>query len=97
MKALFIAYNQAYNMEIVDILDTLECRGFTMWRDVSGRGSKDGEPHYGDHAWPTLNNAVLTIVPDEKVDGILRELRIKDEETPALGLRACVWSVDNLY
>lgn len=97
MKGIFIAYNQAYNMEIADMLEKLGCRGFTMWRDVSGRGSVDGEPHYGDHAWPTLNNAVLAMVPDEKVDDILQEVSIMDEETSALGMRAYVWNIEKAY
>ena len=66
MKAIFIAYNQAYYMEIVELLESNGCRGYTMWEDVSGRGSVDGEPHIGNHAWPTMNNAILTFVDDDK-------------------------------
>ena len=33
MKGIFIAYNQAYNMEIADVLEQLGCRGFTMWNE----------------------------------------------------------------
>ena len=62
MKGIFIAYDQAYNMEIADALDKLSCRGFTMWQDIAGRGSETGEPHLGNHAWPTMNNAILTFV-----------------------------------
>ena len=97
MKAIFIVYDQAYNMEIADVLEELGCRGMTMWQDISGRGSETGEPHLGNHAWPTMNNAILTFVSDEKVDGILAAVREKDEETPALGLRAFVWNLENAY
>lgn len=97
MKGIFIAYDQAYNMEIADALEALECRGFTMWQDIAGRGTFTGEPHLGNHAWPTMNNAILTFVPDDKVDEILSVIREKDEETPALGLRAFVWSVEKSY
>ena len=97
MKALFISYNQAYNMEVVDILENLGCRGYTMWNDIAGRGSESGEPHLGSHAWPTMNNAVLAFVPAEKVEDILNEIRLKDEETPALGIRAFVWNVERSY
>ena len=97
MKALFISYNQAYNMEVVDILENLGCRGYTMWNDIAGRGSESGEPHLGSHAWPTMNNALLAFVPAEKVDEILDEIRLKDEETPALGIRAFVWNVERSY
>ncbi len=97
MKGIFIAYDQAYNMEIADVLERTGCRGMTMWHDISGRGSETGEPHLGNHAWPTMNNAILSFVPDEKVDGILAAVRAMDEETPALGLRAFVWNVEKSY
>ena len=97
MKGIFIAYDQAYNMEIADAMEEIGVRGFTMWQDISGRGSETGEPHLGNHAWPTMNNAILTFVPDDKVDDILAMIRAKDEETPALGLRAFVWNVETSY
>ncbi len=97
MKSIFIAYDQAYNMEIADAMEEIGVRGFTMWQDIAGRGSETGEPHLGNHAWPTMNNAILTFVPDDKVDAILAMVRAKDEETPALGLRAFVWNIEKSY
>ena len=97
MKGIFVAYDQAYNMDIADALEHLGCRGFTMWQDIAGRGGVSGEPHLGSHAWPTMNNAMLAFVHDEKVDEILAKLRAMDEETPDLGLRAFVWNVEKSY
>ena len=97
MKGIFIVYDQAYNMEIADAMEEIGVRGYTMWQDIAGRGSETGEPHLGNHAWPTMNNAILTFVPDDKVDEILSMVRAKDEETPALGLRAFVWAVEKYY
>ena len=97
MKGIFIAYDQAYNMDIADAIEKLGCRGFTMWEDIAGRGGFTGEPHLGNHAWPTMNNAILTFVADDKVDSILSQLKDMDEETPALGIRAFVWNVEKFY
>ena len=97
MKGIFIAYDQAYNMDIANELEKLGVRGFTMWQDIAGRGSQTGEPHLGNHAWPTMNNALLTFVEDDKVDAILQAVRACDEESPALGLRAFVWNVEMYY
>jgi hypothetical protein len=44
-----------------------------------------------------MDDALLTFVPDDKVDDILAELRAMDEETPDLGLRAFVWNVEKYY
>ncbi len=97
MKGIFIAYDQAYNMDVAVALEELGVRGFTMWRDIAGRGGYTGEPHLGDHAWPTMNNAILTFVPDDKVDSIIMKLRAMDEETPDLGLRAFAWNIEKSY
>lgn len=94
MKAIFIAYNQAYNEEIVDLLASFRQRGFTRWQDVEGKGGFNGEPHFGNHAWPVLNQAVLTVVPDDKAQGILGALKEKDAESPELGLRAFTWNIE---
>lgn len=94
MKAIFIAYNQAYNEEIVEVLDKFGQRGFTRWDDIMGRGSQEGQPHYGNHAWPVMNHAILSMVQDEKVEPILSELQEKDKNAPDLGLRAFVLNVE---
>ena len=97
MKGIFVAYDQAYNMDIADMLQDLGVRGFTMWHDIAGRGSETGEPHLGNHAWPAMDDALLTFVPDDKVDAILAKIRAMDAETPDLGLRAFVWNVEKYY
>ena len=94
MKAIFIAYDQAHHEAIVDLLTKSNCRGFTAFGTVQGRGSKTGEPDYGTHAWPSLASAIISIVEDNKVDRILSLLKALDEDRPLLGLRAFVWSVE---
>ena len=94
MKAIFISLNQAYYEMILSIMDRNHIRGFTYWEEVQGRGSKNGEPHYGSHAWPTLNSAILAMVPDEKVDPFLDLLHKMDLQTEAQGLRAFVWNIE---
>ena len=93
MKAVFIAFNQAYNDEIVDLLERRGQRGFTRWNDILGRGSVDGEPHYGNHAWPVQNMAILTMVEDAAVAPLLEDLEATDKASPDLGLRAFVWDI----
>ena len=95
MKAIFIAYNQAYNQEIVELLEGLGQKGYTVWTEVGGRGTVDGEPHLGSHAWPTQNHAVLTAVEDSLAPKIMKALRETDANNKALGLRAYVLPVED--
>src|SRR5690554_7730658 len=96
MKAVMIILDQAHYEQIVNHLSKLNIRGFTAWKEVYGRGSSDGIPHYGSHAWPSVNNAILTIVEDDKVRSLLSFLRELDSESENLGLRACVWNVEGM-
>ena len=88
MKALFIVYNQAYNQEIAEHLEKLGQRGYTVWQEVGGRGSVDGEPHLGSHAWPTQNHALLSVMDDDTAENVMSKMRELDASNPALGLRA---------
>ncbi|MCR5560997.1 MAG: hypothetical protein K6F58_04175 [Bacteroidales bacterium] len=96
MKALFIACSRAYNEEVIKILELFGQKGFTRWTDVGGRGSKDGLPHLGTHAWPDINHAILTFVEDDATAArILEALRSRDSRSPELGLRAFMWNIEN--
>lgn len=94
MKAIFISFNQAYNEEIVEVLESFGQRGFTRWENVAGRGSVSGIPHYGNHAWPEMNISVLAMVDDAVVQPVLDALKEKDRASEALGLRAFVWNIE---
>ncbi len=93
MKAVFISYNQALTDRVNKILDDQGIRGFTRWALTEGRGSVDGEPHYGSHAWPSMNTSVLAIMEDEKVEPLLEALRKMDAVTKMQGSRAFVWDI----
>ena len=94
MKAVFITFNQAFYEEVIAIMDYNRIKGFTYWESVQGRGSKTGEPHYGSHAWPTINGAIMAMVREDIVDTFLESLRNLDKESEQQGLRAFVWGIE---
>ncbi|MDR2651991.1 MAG: hypothetical protein LBC68_06705 [Prevotellaceae bacterium] len=96
MKAIFISYNQALSERVINLLDNNDVRGFTRWALTEGRGTVDGEPHYGSHAWPSMNSSMLAIVEDEKVEKIMNDLRKLDEAAKMQGLRAFVWNIEQV-
>lgn len=93
MQAIFIAFDQAHYDAVVTLLEKNSCRGFTSFDGVKGRGSKTGVPHYGSHAWPSMAQAVLTFVEDDKLERVMAQLHELDLSRPLLGLRAFAWPV----
>ncbi len=94
MKSILITFDQAHQEGILEILNKHACRGFTNFGIVQGRGTHKGEPHYGSHAWPSLAEAIITVVPDESAPAVMADLRALDEAKPRLGLRAFLWSIE---
>lgn len=94
MKTVFIAYDQAHKEAVMEALEASLCKGYTLLQGVCGRGSKTGEPHLGSHAWPAMNEAIITICEEEKVEPLFARLRKLDLDNPMLGLRAFVWNVE---
>jgi nitrogen regulatory protein PII len=97
MKAVFIVFNQAHTERVEYMFDRLEIKGYTWWTEVHGRGSESGEPRMGTHTWPEVNSAVMTIIPDEKVDELLDKVKKLDEINKEVGMRAFVWDIFKMY
>ena len=97
MKGVFIAFDQAHKEAVLAALDLLNCRGFSFIEQMQGRGSKTGEPHYGTHAWASMNSGIITMVDDKIVDLLLAALKKIDENAQMLGLRAFVWNIEQYY
>lgn len=94
MKSVFIVFNQANTERMEYILDRLEIRGFTFWENVQGRGTYKGEPRRGTHTWPEMNTAIMTIVEDNQVEGLLHAVQQLNSINEEVGIRAFVWNVE---
>ena len=95
MKSIFISFDQAYYEQVLAILSINHVRGYSGWESVIGRGSVVGEPHFGTHAWPALNTAILTVVDDVKVKPVLDDLRALDATSERMSIRAFVWNIED--
>lgn len=95
LKAVFITFNQAYEPIIIRKLKHHSISGYTLWSSVQGKGSNGGNPHLGSHAWPTLNSAIMTIIPSDRVKLLLNDLKELDNATPEQGLRAFVLPIED--
>ncbi len=96
MKAVMIVFNQANTERVEYMLEHLGIRGYTWFSEVKGKGTNTGEPRMGTHTWPELNSAVMTMIPDEKVDNLLEAVKKLDEINKEVGVRAFVWNIEKM-
>ena len=93
MKAVMIIYNQAQTEKVEYIIEKLGIKGYSLWEDVQGRGSKTGIPHLGTHTWPEINKIMLAVVDDDQVNALLDKVKKIDSINEEVGIRAFVWDV----
>lgn len=96
MKSVMIFFNQANTERIEYLLDEMQIRGFSFWENVQGRGTVNGDPHRGTHTWPEMNNSVMTVIEDDKVEELLVSIRKLDKRNPEVGVRAFVWNIEQM-
>ena len=93
MKAVFVACNQSMYDSVMDLMNDMGLRGFTGWEELIGRGSNDGEPHLGNHAWPSMNSALISVMEDAQAAEFLKRLKQLDDDNKKQGIRAFAWCV----
>jgi nitrogen regulatory protein PII len=93
MKAVMIIYNQAHTEKVEYMLDKLGIKGYSLWENVQGRGTRTGVPHLGTHTWPEINKSVLSIVEDTVVDTLLDKIKKIDAINEEVGIRAFVCDI----
>ena len=96
MKAVFLSCNQSMYDSVMDLMEDMDIMGFTGWEELIGRGTNDGEPHLGNHAWPTMNSALISVMEDAKAAEFLLRLKELDKENLKQGLRAFAWEVTDM-
>jgi len=85
---MFIVYDRAIDEEVIDLLEGLQIKYYTKWRDAHGVGRHD--PHLGDEVWPGLNNVIMVVAEEEKKDILLDLIKSLQTSFPSVGLRAFV-------
>lgn len=96
MKSVMIVFNQAFTSRVEYMLEQLGIRGFTLFEQVQGCGSVDGNPHRGTHTWPEMNSAVITVVADGQVPELLDCVKRLDLRSKDVGVRAFVWNIEQM-
>jgi hypothetical protein len=85
---IFVVYDRAIDEEVIELLERLEIRYYTKWKDVSGVGRRD--PHLGNDVWPGLNNTLMVVIEGERGKKFLEMVRALQKSFPSVGLRAFV-------
>ncbi len=92
MKLILLTYYIGVHDEVMELLGRHGVCTYTRWREVEGRIS-GGEPREGTHVWPGANSALMTVVDDGGVGGILAEIEAFNRRREGEGIDAYVLDI----
>ena len=87
MKMLMIAYNEAVDEEVMELLQSRSVEGYTKWTKALGNGKTSG-PHLMTHVWPKANNVLAVCVEDDVAQGLMGGVRKLRETIGNEGVKA---------
>jgi len=93
MKLVVIAYNEALDEEVGELLGENSVEGFTKWTKVYGKGRSSG-PHLGTHVWPKANNVLAIVTQDDTAERLLNGVRGLRTRLSREGVKAFVVNVE---
>jgi len=92
MKMVMIAYNEAIDSEVMEVLENCGIKNYTKLRGVFGKGVTSGT-HLGDDVWPGLNNVLYSSCAEKEARQAvccIKELRGRLGKE---GIKAFVWDL----
>ena len=95
MKMVMIAYNEAMDEEVSEVLRANAHAEFTKWTKVHGWG-QHSEPHLMTNVWPKANRFLMTCVADEKAAGIIQGVRELRKTLGHEGVKAFTLPVEDV-
>lgn len=95
MKMIMMAYNEALDEKVMELLHTCLQAEYTKWTKVLGWG-QHSEPHLLNHDWPKANNVLMACVDDERAAKIMAAIREERKTQRCDGLKAFSMPVDDV-
>lgn len=79
LKMVIVAYNEAIDLEVMEMMEKCGLKNYTKVMGVFGRGETSGT-HLGNDIWPGRNNLLYVAAPENDAKQLIsavKELRVK--------------------
>ncbi|MDD2688619.1 MAG: hypothetical protein PHT41_00505 [Candidatus Omnitrophica bacterium] len=95
IKMVMIAYNEAIDDEVMEVLENCGLKNYTKTKGVFGKGTTSGT-HMGDDIWPGRNNILYAACQENEAKQLVSCMKELRKELGKEGVKAFVWSLDEL-
>lgn len=95
MKMIMIAYNEAIDLEVMEILTQCGLKNYTKVTGVFGRGDTSGT-HLGTDIWPGRNNLLYVAASDDDAARLMKSIRTLRKQYGREGIKAFVIPLEDV-
>ncbi len=95
MKMVVIAYNEAIDIEVMEILGRCSVRNYTKMTGVFGKGEVSGT-HLGNDIWPGRNNVLYVACEETQAKQLMIQIKEARKKLGKEGIKAFVLSVEDI-
>ncbi len=71
---LWITCNESISEELMEILDNVGVKGYTVWKDVLGKDNQGEKTHWGNAVFPGKEWVFMIFCEDENTCSLKEEL-----------------------
>lgn len=95
MKMIMIAYNEAVDMEVMEVLESCCLTNYTKVAGTFGKGTSSGI-HLGTDIWPGLNNILFAACEDAAISSLLAAIKELRKTLAKEGVKAFVLPLEEM-
>lgn len=95
MKMVMIAYNEAMDMQVMEVLARCALKNYTKVVAAYGRGDTSGT-HMGDDIWPGRNNILYVACETSQAKQLLSSVKELRQKLGKEGIKAFVLPIEDL-
>lgn len=95
MKMVMIAYNEAINTDVMEILENCGVKNYTKIMAAYGKGTSSGT-HLGNDIWPGRNNILYVACDDKNARELLDCVKALREKLAKEGIKAFAWDLEEI-
>ena len=95
MKMVMIAYNEAIDAEVMEVLAGCGLENYTKIMGIFGRGSTSGT-HLGNDVWPGRNNILYIACEEKQAQQLLSCIKELRKKLAKEGIKAFLLPVEEI-
>jgi hypothetical protein len=90
---VMICYNEAMDMEVIEVLEHCALKNYTKINNTFGKGATSGT-HLGNDTWPGKNNILYIACEEKDAKQLLCCVKELRNQLGHEGIKAFVWNLE---